>query len=322
MTRPADLPLSLTTGPFSTREARNLGVNDGRLRRSDLRRPFRGVRSLKASESFDEAPANETVEETWTRARSRNRVRAHEYATRMPDGQFFSHITAAFLHGLPLPSRFRDIEWLDVSTMSRSLRRTGSGVRGHFASTVTRVVYLETLPVASAVDVWCQLSTTLTLDELVIMGDALVRRKSPPATMQILATAVARCSGRPGAKLLREALALVRPRTDSPRETMLRLIIVRANLPEPEVNLELRNRYGAFMAWGDLVYREHKILLEYDGEVHRVDEKQFQRDVDRLDEIMEEDWRVIRYNKSHLGTRRNEVEGKVRRALLAKGWNP
>lgn len=322
MTRPADLPRSLTTGPFSISEARSLGVNDGRLRRSDLRTPFRGIRSPASAESFDIAPPHETVEQSWARARARNRVRALAYARGMPQGQFFSHVTAAFLHGLPLPDRFRDVEWLDVATRNRSLRRTGTAVRGHLASRVDRVCSVGSLPVASAVDTWCQLSTTLTLDELIIMGDALVRRRDPLATMSVLAAAVAGRAGRPGAKVLRDAMALVRPRTDSPRETMLRLLIVRAGLPEPDVNLELRNRNGAFMAWGDLAYARYKILLEYDGEVHRTDERQFHRDVDRLDEIMEEDWRVIRYNKSHLGTRRNDIEGRIRRALLARGWTP
>ena len=322
MTRPADLPPSLAIGPFSVHEARRLGVTDGRLRRRDLRAPYRGVRSPVVLDTFEAGPANETVAEAWQRAYKRNAARALEYARAMPDGQFFSHVTGAFLHGLPLPQRFREVNWLDVSTMNRSLRRTGNGVKGHLASSVARIVHLEVLPVASAVDVWCQLSTSLTVDELVIMGDALVRREDPPATMSELTAAVARRSGQPGTKRLRQALTLVRPRTDSPRETMLRLIIVRAGLPEPEVNLELRNRYGAFMAWGDLAYAEYKVLLEYDGEVHRVDEKQFHRDVDRLDEIMEEGWRVIRYNKSHLGARQNEIEAKVRRALLAKGWHP
>lgn len=212
---------------------------------------------------------------------------------------------------------------IDAATSVRTRRRTGTKVRGHLipADSVT-VVDVGGLPVASVVDTWRQLCTTLTLDELIIMGDALVCRQRPPATMAELEDAVGRQAGRPGARLLREAFRHVRPCTDSPRETVLRLIILRAGLPEPEVNGEILGRFGEFLAWGDLLYRRYKVLTEYDGEGHREDEKQFHRDVDRLDALMEENWRVIRYNKSHLGPRKNEIEGRIRRALIERGWHP
>jgi Protein of unknown function (DUF559) len=239
----------------------------------------------------------------------------------MPSGQFFSHVTAALLHDLPLPHRFLERRPLDVATTVRAQRRTGVGVRGHLVPNVGMgVASLHGLRVASEVDVWCQLATSLTLDELIILGDSLVRRQRPPATMVQLERAVARHSGRPGVRRLREALALVRERTDSPRETLLRLIIVRAGLPEPEVNAEIVNRYGVFLAWGDLVYRRYRVLVEYDGEQHRDDEEQFHRDVDRLDTLMEQGWRVIRFNKSHLAARHQEIIGKIRRALIERGW--
>ena len=171
------------------------------------------------------------------------------------------------------------------------------------------------------VDTWCAMATLLPLDELVMMGDALVRRQNPFATLEELAVGVRRTSGHRGAKILREALALVRPGVDSPKETELRLRIVRAGFPEPEVNARLVNRYGAFMAFGDLAYRKYRVLIEYDGGQHRDDEAQFHRDIDRLDDVVEEDWRVIRVDKSHL-RRRATLVGRIRTALLAAGWHP
>lgn len=41
----------------------------------------------------------------------------------------------------------------------------------------------------------------------------------------------------------------------------------------------------------------------------------------RLDEVMEESWRVIRINKSHL-RRPAVIDYKIRTALLAAGWRP
>ena len=99
-----------------------------------------------------------------------------------------------------------------------------------------RVVEVRGVPVTAPVDTWCQLSTVLELDALIEAGDALVRRKHPLATMAELRAGVSHYAGQRGAKKLREALTQVRPRTDSAKETATRLVIVRAGLPEPEVN--------------------------------------------------------------------------------------
>lgn len=317
MKRPRALPRALHGDAFDVRAAAALGVSVERLRRNDLKRPFHGVRVLDAG--ADNAQPR-TEDEEWIRRREEARESAHHYAVRMPTDQFFSHVTAALLHGLWLPARLLEPVPVHVGTSQRGRRRKGSGVRGHFIPSRVRVVSIDGLPVASAVDSWCQLSTVLTLDELVMLGDSLVRRQAPAATMIELERAVIEHAGRPGARALREAFTLVRPRTDSPKETELRLLIVRGGLPEPEVNVRLLNRYGAFMALGDLVYRRYRILIEYDGGGHR-GEKQYHRDIDRLDEPMEEQWRVIRVNKTHLG-RPPALIARIRTALVDRGWTP
>ena len=96
---------------------------------------------------------------------------------------------------------------------------------------------------------------------------------------------------------------------------------MRAGLPEPEVNLDVFNRFGVRIAIGDLGYRKYRVLIEYDGEYHFADNVQMFKDVDRIDGVMEEGWRVIRLNKTHL--RRPEiVVSKVQAALRAGGWRP
>jgi hypothetical protein len=118
---------------------------------------------------------------------------------------------------------------------------------------------------------------------------------------------------------LRDALALVRPRTDSVKETELRLAILRAGLPEPEINVPICDADG-FIGLGDLVYRALKILIEYDGGQHREDEKQFLHDVDRLDRAMAEGWRVIRVTKKHAAARFEPAIERIRDALIKRGW--
>jgi len=98
-------------------------------------------------------------------------------------------------------------------------------------------------------------------------------------------------------------------------------MLVRAGFPEPEINGAILNSFGAVIAHGDMVYREYHTLIEYDGGQHRDDERQFNIDIDRLDELMEERWRVIRVNKS-LMARRATLFGKVATALEQGGWHP
>ena len=116
--------------------------------------------------------------------------------------------------------------------------------------------------------------------------------------------------------------ALVRPRTDSPAETELRLDVMAHGLPEPQVNLDIFDAHGRRIAIGDLAYPEYCVLVEYDGEQHRTDDAQYARDVDRLDDLARAGWRVVRVNRSHRGIRRTARLERVREALLAAGWTP
>ncbi|WP_285025211.1 hypothetical protein [Plantibacter sp. ME-Dv--P-122b] len=281
MVRRRPLPLELSKQPFSMADADELGVPRSRLRARDLATPHRGVR----------APLDQPTDVP-------GRCRA--YAPLLHDGQFFSHVSAAALHGLPVPTWEHEAP-LDVASIAPARAPRGAGVRGHqLDGDHWEVVVVEGLPVLTAVDAWCQLGTRLPLDDLVIAGDVLLRRKRPLASEQQIVRGLARMNGRRGAKRLRLAFSMMRPRTDSPMETALRLLIVRAGLPEPLVNEVISDTHGRFLALGDLVYPEQRVLVEYDGGTHFADERQIFHDIDRLDRVMAAGWRVIRVNRSHL----------------------
>jgi very-short-patch-repair endonuclease len=244
-------------------------------------------------------------------------------ARRLRPGQFYSHVTAAQLHGLYLPRRLEVVPLLHVTALRPATAPRAGGLVGHHAAPGTvRVLVLNGIPVASALDTWCALASDLTIPELVEMGDGLVRRVRPFASMDQLADAVLRSAGRRGSRKLRAAFARVRPGTDSRQETRLRLLIVNAGLPEPLVNYEIRDRLGRFLALGDLVYPKWKILLEYDGAYHFATEAQGHHDVDRLDLVMAEGWRVIRVHRQHMTGGASGRIRVIRQALLRAGWTP
>ncbi|MGB4778338.1 hypothetical protein [Microbacterium sp.] len=298
MPRARPLPSQLPD-VFTVPAARNAGVSRRRLRARDLGAPFRGVRTRKRSR------------ETWALVRA--------YAVKLRPGEHYSHATALMLVGGWVPDRLRTK--LDVSAVRPVGRPRGAGIRGHEAKD-PRVYLWHGVPVVHPADAWCQLAGELSERELIIAADALLRRKDPILKKQTLVEAVERRAGCRGIRRLRRALARVRARTDSVAETELRLDAEAAGLPEFEVNGEIFDEHGKLVAVGDLVDRARKVLLEYDGEQHRTDDRQYARDIDRLEALAQLEWRVIRVNKRHRGRRRAQAIEQTRRALLARGWIP
>jgi hypothetical protein len=202
----------------------------------------------------------------------------------------------------------------------RSMRRPG--IVGH--KTYQRPELRRTidgLPVSSPVAAWLECAALMTVDDLVIMADGLVSRRRPMATLDQLTSAAHETRGQRGSARLREALTLVRPGTDSARETLLRLAVVRAGLPEPSVNAPIRDERGRVVAYGDLVWPDFRVVLEYDGRQHAEDPRQFAIDIRRLDEIATLEHRVIRVDRE-LFAARHELFARITRALVRGGWKP
>lgn len=271
------LPHEFTVAPFSVAMARDHGLSKDRLRASDLTAPYRGVRL--ATSTAENEPAR-------------------RYAPRLIDGQFFSHTTAARLHGLPVPARLG--KELHVSAIQPVRAPRIPGVTAHhIRSSRATVTSLDGIRVASPEAAWISLAPLLTLNELVVVGDALLRRQQPLSDLRGVSAAVRRARGGRGTAKLSAALQMVRSRTDSVQESWLRIRVMAAGLSEPEVNSPIFRRNGSFIGFADLCWPKHRVILEYDGEQHQNDESQYLKDIDRLEALMAEDYRVIRANKAH-----------------------
>ena len=132
------------------------------------------------------------------------------------------------------------------------------------------------------------MNTTLTLVDLVVVGDYLVRRGR--VRLAELRDFCSNTTG-PGAAQARVAAAFVRERVDSPMETRLRMLIVLAGLPEPEINVVVdlpggRRRY-------DLCWPAARLVVEYDGRHHIEREQQWESDLERREAIEDDDWRLL-----------------------------
>ena len=96
-----------------------------------------------------------------------------------------------------------------------------------------------------------------------------------------------------GARLIRDALPLLTDRSDSPPESELRVALICAGLPAPLANHPIYHR-GALVATPDLSWPEFHVLVEYEGEHHRTDARQWAYDIERYAQLAELGWTVIR----------------------------
>jgi len=283
--RPRPLPRELLTSPFSRRRALELGVTPDRLRAGDLLVPHRGVRSTTITSSIA--------------------GRAADALPLLQQGEWFSHVTALQLWGLPLSTRWESADLHVAGTVRRQLRRPG--IVGHRPVRQPPRGSVRGMPVSSPVQAWVESACLLGLDELIQVGDALAGRWSPHAVarrvpLAVLADTVriARARRRPGAVLLGEAMTHVRERVDSPRETVLRLAIVRAGRPEPEVNVRRRASDGSVLGRPDLSYPDAKVAVDFEGDGHRTDRRQWEADVDRRERFVDDGWAYLRVTDRHL----------------------
>lgn len=146
---------------------------------------------------------------------------------------------------------------------------------------------LLTTPLRTAVD----LARKLPEDVAVAAIDALAR--AARLTVADIELAAARHTGQRGILQARKTIALVDPKAGSPRESALRLLIIRSGLPKPESQHSIYNEYGALLGVVDFAWPELKIAVEYEGG-HHTDPEAVRRDIARIESMVEAGWLVIR----------------------------
>jgi Protein of unknown function (DUF559) len=105
---------------------------------------------------------------------------------------------------------------------------------------------------------------------------------------------VDRYRGRHGMKAARTALELVDGGAQSPKETWLRLLLIRAGFPRPQTQITIRNEWGWAEAYLDMGWEDIKVAVEYDGDQHRSSRYQYVKDIRRLEMLGRYGWTVVR----------------------------
>lgn len=285
-------------GPqYTWREARRLGVTRSQVGEDGVR----VARGLYLSRSA--TPDLRTTCAAW--------------ALVLPPDAAFSHGTAAALLGAPVDApRLHHV----ALTPRRVLpQRDELVVHGRLLQP-DDVVEHAGLRLTSGAQTFLDLAPSLWPEELVAVGDALMR--AGRLTAASLAERLARADRVRGVVRARSCAPLLSPQAMSRPESLIRYWVVTSDLPAPQTQIPIRDRWGVVRAHADLGFEEWKVALEYEGRQH-ADAEQFDRDIDRYSLMAADGWLALRFARRQLGpavvldrTRR------TRRTLISRGWRP
>ena len=310
MKTPQPLPERLGSAAFTFREAADAGATVRRLRHRSLVTPSRGIRH----------PLHQTVSELSSVVRPLTLITEFSAA---------SHATAFTLWSFPgfLPGADDPITHISRPDTVAMPRR--AGVRGHrgqfFAD---EIVNHEGLLITSRIRTWLDCARKMSIEELTVVADHLLRipspdfegRSEPYATREDLADMLDRHKGTPGIRKARLALEQARVGSDSAPETRLRLALEYAGLPGPQLNMPTELG-AAVVRKPDLSYPEQKVAVEYEGEGHS-EVAQVVKDIAREEDFARAGWMVVRISKRHMQNDARAAVAKVRSALMSRGWEP
>jgi very-short-patch-repair endonuclease len=248
----------------------------------------------------------------------------------MRAGNAFSHVTAARLYGLPLPSYVPSDGPIDVTSPSDVTPPYGRGVRGHRLARdrwrARDVVHFDTetgelfaLPVLAPEVVWAQLSAVLDPMDLVALGDAIVVGETPLGDLAALRSAALAFAGIHSSSALIRAGARVRIGARSRTESVLRQMMEAVHLPVPQLNIPVLDRAGLEIGVADFVWPEFRVLVEYEGDGHRSRGK-FRSDIVRFETYADNDWSALRSQADDLFIDPDPFLGRLSRRLRSAGW--
>jgi len=288
MPRPL-IPLQLTSRPFTVDEARAAGLS---------------LKSLAGDSWRHLGPGTYALE----KLRVDPLLLLRAARLRVPGEAAFSGLTAAWLHGI------------DVAPCSpiQVTSPQGLGVSGRSGLRVSRarldpgdVVLQRGLRATSICRTLADLARSLPLREAVAVTD-MALRDGLVALPALRAYPVGRELR--FARLLRVA-ELAEPGSESRMESLLRMVLVQAGLPRPQVQAPLRDRGGSVFGRADLYYPSHRLVIEYDGGTHR-------------QSLVEDDWRqnliltsgydILRYAAPDVLNRPESVVAQVRGRLQGR----
>lgn len=289
---PSRRPRLRVTGPVT----RSLALASG-LGERDLRHP--GVVRISRDTYLPRALSDEF------------RTRLAAVLLNAPAGAVVSHLSAAELWELAVPLQQPD-------RLVHLIAATGSAVRNRADRYVHRVpldpgeiTVLDGLPVTTPARTWRDLAAVVREPALLAVTDQLFAGHCTP---EALARQLARRPSGRGSARARAVLPLGDGRAGSPMESVLRWLLHEAELPAPVLQHVVTDAVGRFLGRVDLAWPGQRVLVEFDGDVHR-DRDVFVQDLRRQNRLVAGGWIVLRFSSADVYGRPDEVVAEIRAAL-------
>lgn len=286
------IPPELSTAPFTVRRAESAGLSRKILRGRRFRRMFRGVYVCATVE---------LTFRTWIVAA----------LLLLPTDAVISHLTALRLWGFD-PRHSDDLEFSTNTTAVTVV----PGVRLHRRQGRLAPVVRDGIPVTGPDRTFVDCGTRLSLVQLVQVAEHLIHAG---ATTFDRLFVFCESHHLHGVQRARRAMALVVEGSESPMETLVRLMLVFARLPCPDPNVWILDDDGRQVARADLLFARYKVIVEYDGWHHERSPAQRQRDRERREVLEGLGYRLIIVTSTDLRTPRS-VPWRVHAALVGRGY--
>ena len=261
--------------PFTVEEARAAGIERWHLRGKRWTRLAHGIYVATAAA---ESPI----------------VQLEGARRRVPEVAAFSGLTAAWLHGLDVPPC--DPIEVTIPREAGVAGRAGMRVR-RSPLPATDVVVVRGFRATSILRTLSDLSRRLPLTEAVVIVDAALH-----AHRVTLAQIAA----------LRRVARYAEPKSESPMETRLRMLLVLAGLPRPQAQVPIHDANGRLIGRPDLYYEKQRLGLEYDGGGHRT---RMAEDNERQNRLLNAGVRLLRFTAVDVLRNPRWVVAQVRLAL-------
>jgi very-short-patch-repair endonuclease len=220
-------------------------------------------------------------------------------------------------------------EILHVGMPAKKGQPRGRDVRGRrLSASLYRPRQFSGLRVLEPIETFVTACRDLAVEDAVVMLDALLTDKMhypglrlkfrPVTTLEAVSARLEELGPVSGIGVAKKAVELARCRVASPMETKLRLLLTAAGLPEPEINVVVNTAAGKRIAEVDLLYREAKIAIEYEGDHHRTNSKTFRRDLERERKLRASGYEYVRVTVETLRDGGEELVRDMRRLLAAR----
>jgi uncharacterized protein DUF559 len=235
----------------------------------------------------------------------------------LPPESVFSGATAAWLLGLDM-SPIDPVE-IVVPAGSGVRSRTGLSVR-HCEISTREIVSVRGFRATSVHRTLSDLCLRgPAVEALVAIDMAVASRLTDPAALRRHAEATKGRAGSPGLK----SLASLAAPAESPMETRLRWLLIKAGLPHPDVQTDLCDSSEQFIGRADLYYPAARLVLEYDGGNHRerIVEDRRQNLLIQCRLSPNAGFRLLRFTAADIHRQPDVVVAQVRAALTSASDN-